>query len=43
VRDCQVSVSMFLLELAALVLAAAPAFAAPPAPPGPADGAADLG
>jgi outer membrane protein TolC len=33
VRDCLVSVSIFLLELAALVLAAAPAFAAPPAPP----------
>jgi len=33
VRDCLVSVSMFLLELAALVLVTAPAFAAPPAPP----------
>jgi len=35
VRDCPVCVlvSTFLLELAALVLAAAPAFAAPPAPP----------
>ena len=32
-RDCLVSGSMVLLELAALVLAAAPAFAAPPAPP----------
>ena len=31
-RDCLVP-SMVLLELAALVLAAAPAFAAPPAPP----------
>ena len=31
-RDCLVP-SMVLLELAAVVLAAAPAFAAPPAPP----------
>ena len=32
-RDCLVPGSMVLLELAALVLAAAPAFSAPPAPP----------